>query len=735
MIRLFKWLALIVAVLAVLALGSLTVAVLTVDPNDFKPQITAQVKKATGRELTLAGDIGWSFYPWLGLNLGKASLANPPGFGDQPFARIDEIDIKVKLLPLLRKQLQARQIVISGVSLDLQKDRQGRDNWSDLAKGAGESAKAPEKAAEGGVPSGLKIRVNGLKLRNLKLRYRDRQAGTDIRIDPLNLTTGAIELGKPVRFEGGLALEMTGLAVKLPLSGQLTADLEHNRYRLDDFELTPTITGDGLPANGLTGAIQLDLAADLNAQTLKASTLRLALDDLTLEGQLAVDRLIDNPAFSGHFASNEFNPGALMTALGVEAPKLADNAALQRAALAFDLKGDAKRLSLENLSATLDDSTLRGRFALTDLARMAMAFDLELDAIDIDRYLPASTETAAAQASTPATASDTLPLPIDMLRKLRIDGVARVGKLTASKLQFQNASVTVKADHGALRIAPLRAEAYQGKAVIDAQLDVRGDTPLWKASIDLAGVRSEDILQTLFGDRYLSGEAAFKARIDTRSDSIEGLQRNLGGNFSVSFKDGTIKGSKLSKKINEARNFWRKLQGKPPVTDDIGENTHFSSLTATGRITHGVIENHDLKILAPIFQAKGEGRIDLPRKFIDYSLSLADEGPEDAGRTFVPLQIKGPFDNLHFKLRLDSVLKARANAKLEAEKARLKAKADAEKARLKARLESEKAAKKAELEAKAAEKKAELKKKAEEKKQELKKKLEDKLKDELKGLF
>ncbi len=735
MIRLLKWLGLIVAVLVVLALGSLTVAVITVDPNDFKPQITAQVEKATGRKLTLDGDIGWSFYPWLGLNLGKASLANPPGFGDQPFARIDEIDIKVKLLPLLRKQLQARRIVISGAALDLQKNRQGRDNWSDLAQGSGKSAQTGKPSAAAGVPAGLQVRIDGLQLRNIRLRYRDRQSGADLRIEPLDLETGPIELGKPIRFDGDLALKTNGLAVRLPFAGRVTADLEHNRYRLDDLTLEPSLSGDGLPAAGLNPTLGLSLTADLDAQTLKIQPLRVTLDNLELEGQIAVDRLLDKPAFSGRFQTSEFSPASLLDALGVGAPELADPQALKKASLAFELKGTPERFELDDLKATLDDSTLSGRFALTDLARLAMNFTLALDQIDIDRYLPAATGNAASKPADQATAPDQIPLPTEMLRNLRIDGIAKVGKLTASKLHFDNASVTLKADKGVLRVAPLRADLYQGSAVIDASLDVHGASPVWKTTIDLAGVRSEEILQTLFGDRYLSGEANFKANIATRSSSISGMQKNLGGEFSASFKNGTIKGSRLSKKINEARNFWRKLQGKPPVTDDIGENTHFSSLTATGRIRQGVIRNDDLRILAPVFQAKGAGQVDLPGRFIDYTLSLADEGGDESRRTFVPLQIKGPFDDLHFKLRLDSVLKARANAKLEAEKARLKQKAEAEKARLKARLDAEKAAKKAELEARAAKEKAKLKEKAREKEQELKKKLQDKLKNRLKGLF
>ena len=45
------------AVVAIAALVSL------IDPNQFKPQLAEQVRKSTGRELVMEGEIGWRFWP------------------------------------------------------------------------------------------------------------------------------------------------------------------------------------------------------------------------------------------------------------------------------------------------------------------------------------------------------------------------------------------------------------------------------------------------------------------------------------------------------------------------------------------------------------------------------------------------------------------------------------------------------------------------------------------------
>src|SRR5882757_7927905 len=93
------------AALALIALALLAVR-LFVDPNDYKPRIAAAVKNATGRELLLQGAIKLSVFPWIALELGPASLGNPPGFGAEPFLAFNRASVRVKLFPLLAKRLE-----------------------------------------------------------------------------------------------------------------------------------------------------------------------------------------------------------------------------------------------------------------------------------------------------------------------------------------------------------------------------------------------------------------------------------------------------------------------------------------------------------------------------------------------------------------------------------------------------------------------------------------------------
>src|SRR3569623_3829608 len=100
--------------LALLAAAALFI-VLTFDPNKYKAEIAAAVSQATGRELTISGDIRLTIFPWLGVELGAKELSNAPGFGSEPFVSITRAAVKEKQLPLLRNEVQAEAVPLAGL--------------------------------------------------------------------------------------------------------------------------------------------------------------------------------------------------------------------------------------------------------------------------------------------------------------------------------------------------------------------------------------------------------------------------------------------------------------------------------------------------------------------------------------------------------------------------------------------------------------------------------------------
>ncbi|HLD65977.1 MAG TPA: AsmA family protein, partial [Pseudomonas sp.] len=105
------------------------------DPNDYKDEIRQLARDKANLELTLNGDIGWSLFPWLGLELHETTLASART-PDQPFADLRMLGLSVRVMPLLRKQVQMSDIKIDGLNLTLKRDEQGRGNWEDIGQPA-----------------------------------------------------------------------------------------------------------------------------------------------------------------------------------------------------------------------------------------------------------------------------------------------------------------------------------------------------------------------------------------------------------------------------------------------------------------------------------------------------------------------------------------------------------------------------------------------------------------------
>lgn len=117
------------------------------DPNDYKDEIRQIARDKANLELDLKGDIGWSLFPWLGLELHDTTLASAAS-PDKPFANLTLLGLSVRVMPLLRKEVQMSDIRVEGLDLTLARDEKGRGNWEDIGRPA-QAASTPAPAAEG----------------------------------------------------------------------------------------------------------------------------------------------------------------------------------------------------------------------------------------------------------------------------------------------------------------------------------------------------------------------------------------------------------------------------------------------------------------------------------------------------------------------------------------------------------------------------------------------------------
>jgi len=759
--KVLKWLAvgLLSLVLVIFAGGAALVYL--VDWNDFRETIQNQVKKQTGRDLTIAGDLKPTVFPFIGVSLGEISFANANGFGDLPFARMGSADVKVKLLPLLKKEVNVKTIELHGLDL-----------WDDLIKASEEGESEDEannetdETQESGNPIAA-LDVGGITITDSNVSWRDVQAGTDVKLSNFNLTSGAIALAEPFDFDTNfkLASNSMALAADVDGNGQITADLDNQIYTLEKMTLITNAVGESLPGGRVETTLAANIVANLAAQTVKVSPVTLDVMGISLKGLIDVRNLDTAPAVSGQLSSNEFAPLDLFQRLGIEAPVTADPSVLGKASLSLALDATPNSASLNDLTIKLDDTTFSGNASVPSLAGEVppVRFQFAVDAIDLDRYLPPVDETATndegnAVASN-TTGDEPIELPLEMMRQLDIDGRFDVGNVKIKNLTTTDIAVPVVAKNGVVSLPGISANMYQGRLDSTATIDATSDTPAYAADFKLNGIQADPLLSDLLKkSSFLSGSGLFAANITTRGNTVNTLTSALNGSFNTSFNDGFIRGVNLGYQIRRAR---AAITRQSLSVDESQVKTDFTALGVSAQITNGVVQSNDLDMRSPLLRVAGAGLVDLPQEQVDYTLTTlitgsaeGQGGDELAALKGVKLAIpiRGSFDELSadfggvilagMKKNITDNLKGQAEAAAKAEAEKLKAEAtaklNAEKARAEARLAAEEEKARARLaaeQARAEEKLNEQKAILESQAAELVKKNKDKAKDALKSLF
>jgi AsmA protein len=680
-----KLVLVLVAIVVVVVIAAIIIVPLVFDPNDYKDEIASAVKKQTGRELSIQGELGVSVFPWVGLDVGTAELGNASGF-DDVFARFDKAAVRVKLLPLLSKRIEMDTVTLQGFTLNLARNKEGASNWDDLAKAAEEPAQEPATPQpETGESAIAALTVGGLDVRDAKLNWNDEQSGQRYSIEGLQLRTGNLAPGEPVDFS--LEFDVAGgdpaVTGHIAAKSTLTMDPEAQTYALAGLELSSDLAGATLPGEKLTLGLAADVRANVSAQTLNVDDLTLNAVGLEAAGNLAATRIIDQPQFQGSLTLSEFNPRELLERLQ-QSVDTADAGVLTSANLSASFSGTTEQISFKPLALALDQTTLEGTVAIVDFAAPALRFDLAGNAIDLDRYLPAPSEEAdPAPATTPgraASASDELPL--EPLRALDLDGQFALGKLKVAKLNVSDIAVTLKAKNGLISLSPLQANLYEGSYAGNIALDVRGTDPRISLDETLDGVQFGPLLQDLQGTDKLSGQAELRLKLTGTGAGPDALKKTLNGTTAFAFTNGTVKGINLARLIREAK---ARLEGRSLPPETAPPQTDFSELTGSVQIRDGLASNQDLFAKSPLLRIEGKGTANLPTEALDYLLTttlvrtLEGQGGKelkDLEGIPIPIRLTGTFTEPAYQVDLSAVLKGKADAEIERQRRKLEKKLD-----------------------------------------------------------
>ena len=710
---------------ALLAAVVLYVAI-TFDAAKLKDELKRVVQEQKQRTLDIEGDVDLSFYPNLGLSLGRTTLSEQSS--TERFAQVDAARVSVAVMPLLSGSLVVDEIRIEGAFIQITRHKDGSFNFSDLLSDDSDES------------SPVRFDVAGLKLSRSALAFRDQGSGVAHQLDEIELSLGKLANAARGKLDLAAHLKSSQPVVdsRVVLAATYDYDLPAQRYALD--ELSMRIDGEALDLQGLKATLgasrialagsgqidlqklQLDAVATRNGEALSA---KLAAPAVQLTegrlrgGDVSLSARLDSKAraadlalqFKGLEGSAEtlsasgllLNVDARMNDASVKAslqtplnvridgpaidlPALEGSVDVAHPALPMKtvklpvkgaLQADVgKQTAALDLATRLDDSQIKLKLGATRLDPLALNFDVDIDRLDVDRYLPPAKADAK-----PAGNADDTPVDLSALRGLNASGSVKVGELQVSGVRMTNVRLTVKAANGKVDVAPLSAALYHGTASGALSLNAEGNRIALKQT--LADIDIHPLLKDAADKDLLEGRGNVSLDLVTAGDTVGALKKALDGSASLKLRDGAIRGINLAKSLREAK---AALGGGTSAAQKANatEKTDFSEMSASFRIKDGIARNDDLTASSPFLRLAGAGTIDLPKSSLDYlakvTLAATSKGQDGKAAASlrgvtVPVRLYGPFASLDYRIELGDLVKDAARAKVEEQTQKLQEKA------------------------------------------------------------
>ncbi|MCA3248034.1 MAG: AsmA family protein [Azospirillum sp.] len=596
-----KWIAIGLVGLIVLVVGGVFVALSSIDPNQYKPQIVEAARNATGRELALRGDIklGIGFNP--SFSIADVTLSNMAGGSRPEMVKVGRFEVQVALLPLLSKQVDVKRLVLLDTDVLLETDRQGRGNWEfapaqpQAPRPAQQTQQTQPAAAGGAMPLPV---VREVELRNVRFAFRDGQKNQTVSAALEKVLLNADSAASPLKLDVAGSADAAPLGeLKFALAGTICSverllatsgspcalDLT---ARLADA-LTARVRG-GIVAPTQGRGLDIDLAVDVPDLVKLGQLLK---QDIPAIGPVKIEaKLTDGaPQNRPSIPRLSVTAGAADTILVAIAGAIADPTNAAQRGVRLNVKADSRDLTglfralkqdapvagplafeatvAEPGPNRIDVTGLKlsvGRDNAVDLAgtinaslpagnaKPSVTANLQSQQIDLVKLFPPKPagQQAARPAAQPAQAARTqqpsdgrvIPndrVPFDLLNAANANVTYRAGQIVLEPATLRNLNLQAVLNNGALAIRPLTVEVEGGRISVENTINAAQ-----RAIAQKVEVRNLDIGRILasrqLSDWFRGGVTSFDLNLQGRGDTARAIAASLTGDVFLNVGQGEL---------------------------------------------------------------------------------------------------------------------------------------------------------------------------------------------------
>ncbi len=635
------------AALLLLLIASIALLLMTVVNSDWlKTQISDYAKASTGRDLIIKGSLHASFWPRLGIRVDDVRLSNPPGFGDESFFSAHHLIIVAEILPLLHHELSVKRSTLSDAVINLQKNRQGQNNWTFVAQHAVEQ-KAPTSAentpAESNANShNVQFNIGAFTLSNTTINYVNAQNNQSHSLKNVNMTTTHPQLNTPFPIKGDFTyLNHKKNSTQINLDTLVNYNTKTSKISFENLDLRVKPTD--MPELTVKGNAE----TDFSTLSVTISPLTLEVEDLILKGNLAGKNLGKSPELTGQVSSNTFNLRKILAANG-KPLNLKNKNALTQVQLTSEIAITAQKITLHKLSGTIDGQAINGEFNYILSPNPRMKFTLQTNHLSVEDYIP------SVDAADKKSTSTSLPNKNSSGSALVLEGNINAKKLSYDAYSLDNVKTTLQYSAEKLSLNNFSAGVFTGTTAGNIQVDFSGHSPTFAIHQKVSRVRTEEILRTLLGSAKMSGIANLAINVNASGSSSAAIKESLSGTVSFSVNNGVISGTDIDYKIDQAI---AKYTTRAAMLSDRGQ-TPFTQLTGTSKFSSGTVANPNLELVTASVRVKASGTTNLMDNNINYELTCRLLKPQKINADYLGVKINTDLSNYDIPAKVGCTLQS-----------------------------------------------------------------------------
>ncbi|MDX8378091.1 MAG: AsmA family protein [Mariprofundales bacterium] len=681
------------------------------DANSYRERIVTAMSEYTGRHIEI-GSVELSLFPWIGFKLDEVSMGNRQGFTEDKFINMQQAQLQLAFLPLLRSEVEVIHFTLLEPRILLQINADGQTNWDDLAKNK-DSAQTivekpkPKPKGEDEASKLVSINAESISLRGGEVVWDDASKNLHLSLNRVNIQINDVSLVRSIAVEINAFIENDPFSItgkigpigkidefdvnKLPL--QLVFDAQKiNLKPLAQAKMLPDNLSKQADAavaahldirqenNGVRNVLgdfsllakpRVDVAIKLNmpdAQHIFTEYLRLHVDNIAIletEGKISLPLEDKELTYSLHVRTEKLKRQQLAIWLPTIKELYAKHPQpWQIVQASMRLEGDTKKIKINEGQLLLDNDILR----ITGSSALSSPPDLRVHivgkSLHADAWLPAGDDPYAAKAqpakdvsATPKAEEQAVEPDLRFLKPWRMQANVQLGTLFLRGLELEKVRLSLSMKKGRILLEPFSFNLAGGSVSERATLNAAQYPARWTESIKIKQVRLGPVLKTLADMDMLDGILDMKTKMRGVGLLPEQSVARLNGTGKFTLYNGAIKGINIAGSLRKFS-----ISSLTKQKEAVSKPTDFAEMSGSFNISNGIANNKDLFMASPIFRLSGAGKVDLPNKTLDYHLkpklvkTLVGQGGDNSNRGIVvPLHVHGPFTDPKVELEMKKI--------------------------------------------------------------------------------